>query len=456
MPQRPIDGARDRLPIALLRSVARSREMRIVDASAERFDEDPWMLRERPGGILCVPLEASSAGGATLTGLLYLEHADTVDAFTGPVVEGIALLAAQAATVIDNARLREALVQARAEFRGLFENAAEGIFRAGLDGSLLLANDALAEALGHAGAESLMAAVGRLRDLAADPEQADGIAADLRTRGALRGREFEALRRDGSRAWLELSARTVRDEDGHPRPSKARSSTSPPAGNTGRQSRRGRRRPGQADFLASMSHEIRTPMNAIVGFADLALSTELSARQREYVGNIHDAADALLGPGLPRSVDRGRTHGLGLQPLDAARLKLSDPRRRPARHAASLSRPTRRRRGPASPVWRSVRSPRCWSTLVDPFEFTPDGEVSIEVVEVSTHRLDFRVRDDQARRNPRMEQERLFDSFQPLDTGTTRSARHYRAAGGTDGVAAGAGERTGSRQHDSASSWICT
>ena len=48
-------------------------------------------------------------------------------------------------------------------------------------------------------------------------------------------------------------------------------------------------------FLANMSHEIRTPMNAILGMAYLALGTELSPRQHDYVRKIHDAARSLLG-----------------------------------------------------------------------------------------------------------------------------------------------------------------
>ena len=47
-------------------------------------------------------------------------------------------------------------------------------------------------------------------------------------------------------------------------------------------------------FLATMSHEIRTPMNAIVGLGRLALLTDLTEKQRDYLEKIDSSSRTLL------------------------------------------------------------------------------------------------------------------------------------------------------------------
>jgi ABC-type amino acid transport substrate-binding protein/signal transduction histidine kinase/CheY-like chemotaxis protein len=51
----------------------------------------------------------------------------------------------------------------------------------------------------------------------------------------------------------------------------------------------------KSDFLANMSHEIRTPMNAIMGMAHLALKTDLTPKQYDYLKKVDISAKSLLG-----------------------------------------------------------------------------------------------------------------------------------------------------------------
>ncbi len=75
-------------------------------------------------------------------------------------------------------------------------------------------------------------------------------------------------------------------------------------------------------FLATTSHEIRTPMNAIIGMAYLALKTDLTPRQKDYIEKAHSAAKSLLGI-INDILDFSKVEAGKLE-LEQARFELED------------------------------------------------------------------------------------------------------------------------------------
>ncbi len=107
-----------------------------------------------------------------------------------------------------------ALVEAEARYRGIFENAVEGIYQARPGGGFLSVNPAFAHLLGYASPESLVSIVPGLGLLYVRPGERAEFERRLEAEGTITNLESEVYRSDGARIWISENARAIRDGEG--------------------------------------------------------------------------------------------------------------------------------------------------------------------------------------------------------------------------------------------------
>ena len=109
----------------------------------------------------------------------------------------------------------EALQESEQKYRDIFEKSVSGLFKTLPNGRLITANDALARMYGYScAAEMLKADINILSNLYGRPEDRKAMVHLLAEKGRIENFEIEHIRRDGSRFWVSITARTIRKTDG--------------------------------------------------------------------------------------------------------------------------------------------------------------------------------------------------------------------------------------------------
>ena len=208
----PVEKA-ESLSLSIISWVKQTREHLVLDNASheERFVGDDYIQRERPKSILCAPIHHKSA----LSGIIYLENNLVEGVFTSRRLEVIKHLTSQIAISLENARLHENLKRTEAEYRGIFENATEGIYRTSQDGRFLSANPAMARLFGYSSPKELLASITDVgHQLYVNPERRHQFLDLIRHRRPVSDFEVEFFRKDGSTFWASLHARPIYDETG--------------------------------------------------------------------------------------------------------------------------------------------------------------------------------------------------------------------------------------------------
>jgi PAS domain S-box-containing protein len=109
-------------------------------------------------------------------------------------------------------KMENALREAEQKFRGIFDNAIFGIFQSTPEGKVLSVNSAMAAAFGYASPEEAIAGVSDVnRQIYVDPNRRKEFKRRMEEDGAVQNFEYEAYRKDGSKFWLSMNARAIRE-----------------------------------------------------------------------------------------------------------------------------------------------------------------------------------------------------------------------------------------------------
>src|SRR5215470_344613 len=249
---------------------------------------------------LDVPQPATTNGSTTTLRTMSMAHTGrrmTVEVTERPSeFHGKPALLSVVRDITERERAVAALQAAKDYAENLINSSLDMIVSVDAERRIIAFNHAAQQAFGYQPEEVLGQPVHLLY---ADPAVGTGIHHHALTNGHYTG-EITNRRKDGTLFASYLSASVLRDSQGQVigvmgisrditerKQAEAALQASKEAAEAANRSK--------SAFLANVSHEIRTPMNGILGMAELALGTDLSVEQREYLELVKASAEALLG-----------------------------------------------------------------------------------------------------------------------------------------------------------------
>lgn len=330
--------------------------------------------------------------------------------------------------ISDRLATDRALRDSEARQRMLLDNAADAVFVANTSQQFVYVNDLAANMLGYSRVGLLGSSMYNLLPLADRELAIRNFLCHILEEKHLRA-EITLLKKDGDTIPVELNAALLPDGSiyGSCRDITERlrfEADLLQAKNDAEAANK-----AKSEFLATMSHEIRTPMNGIIGMTELALDTDLSGEQREYLELVKLSSQSLMS--IINDI-------LDFSKIESGKIELEKIEFSLRELVASCLRALSLRASeksielvykidaaiPEIVIGDPGRLRQIMTNLVgNAIKFSEKGEVIVDVqlAHENTSRLDiyFAVT-DHGIGIPKAKQSSIFDAFSQADTSTTR------------------------------------
>ena len=248
-----------------------------------------------PAAWLGVPLRTP----AETIGVLVVQHYEDEHAYSTRDLEFLSSVGDQIALAIEGKRMEERLRESEEKYRTILESIEDGYFEVDLEGTYLFLNDSFCRISERSEHELLSHNYQEFFAPDLTKTLYEAYSSVYKTGRPLRAFEYEIVRKDGTKKFVEESVTLKKDAAGQPigfmgirrdcTERKQIGAELEKARDAALESAR-----LKSEFLANMSHEIRTPMNGVIGMSGLLLDTELTSDQREFAETISSSGDALL------------------------------------------------------------------------------------------------------------------------------------------------------------------
>lgn len=191
------------------------------------------------------------------------------------------------------------LKDAEAKYRGMFENAVEGIYQSTPDGHFLTVNTALARMYGYESPEELLSQVSDIRSqIYADPNARERFQQQIERDGFVHDLEYQVRQRNGNIIWISESGRVVRDEAGEVHLYEgfidnitARKEAEMERARLEKQMLQAQKMEAVGTLAGGMAHDFNNVLCAILGYTELALfDPKVEGRTRDNLQSVFKSA----------------------------------------------------------------------------------------------------------------------------------------------------------------------